>query len=78
MLFRKYHIVVFKEGRSDCRNLRFRGWLGAGLCLLVLALAGGNIYLFKYFAKSQALENRLAQTEKLVEEQNAQLINLTG
>ena len=78
MLFKKYHIVIFKDGRSDCQNIRFRGWLGAGLFLLVLALISGNIYLFKFFAKSQALENQLLQAEKILEEQNTQLINLTG
>lgn len=78
MLFRKYHIVIFKEGKGDCRNLLLRGWFGAGLFLLIAALAGGNLYLFKYFAKSRSLENQLVQTEKIVEEQNTQLVNLTG
>lgn len=78
MLFRKYHIVIFKEGHGDCRNIRLRGWLGAGLFLLVAALIGGNLYLFKHFAKSQSLESQLTQSKKIVEEQNTQLINLTG
>lgn len=78
MLFRKYHIVIFKEGQGDCRNILLRGWLGAGLFLLIAALAGGNVYFFKYFAKSQSLESQLVQSEKIIEEQNTQLINLTG
>ena len=78
MLFRKYHIVIFKEGQGDCRNILLRGWLGAGLFLLIAALAGGNLYFFKYFAKSQSLESQLAANEKIIEEQNTQLINLTG
>ena len=78
MLFRKYHIVIFKEGHGDCRNILLRGWLGAGLFLLIAALAGGNIYFFKYFAKSSSLERQLSQSEKMVEEQNTQLINLTS
>ncbi len=78
MLFRKYHIVIFKEGKGDTRNLQLRGWFGAGLFLLIAALAGGNLYFFKYFAKAKSLENQLVQTEKIVEEQNTQLINLSS
>ena len=78
MLFRKYHIVIFKEGQSDCRNILMRGWFGAGLFLLIAALAGGNLYFFKYFAKSKSLENQLVQSERVIEEQNTQLLNLTG
>lgn len=78
MLFRKYHIVIFKEGQGDCRNILMRGWFGAGLFLLIAALAGGNMYFFKYFAKSKSLENQLVQSERVIEEQNTQLLNLTG
>lgn len=78
MLFRKYHIVIFKEGQGDCRNILLRGWFGAGLFLLLAALAGGNIYFFKYFAKSQSLESQLSRSEKIIEEQNTQLVNLTS
>ena len=38
MLFGKYHIVIFTEGRSGSRNLRMRGWFGFIACVLVLAL----------------------------------------
>ena len=37
MLLGKYHIVIFKEGRSGSRNLRMRGWFGFTAGLLILA-----------------------------------------
>ena len=55
MLFKKYHIVIFKEDGQQHRNLHLRGWLGAGLFLLVAALTAGNIYLWQFYAKKQTL-----------------------
>ena len=76
MLFKKYHIVIFKEDGQQHRNLHLRGWLGAGLFLLVAALTAGNIYLWQFYAKSKHYEERLTTSEKLVEEQNGQLLNM--
>ncbi len=78
MLFKKYHIVIFKENGEQHHNLHLRGWLGAGLFLLIAALTAGNIYLWQFYTKSKIGEERLQAAEKLVEEQNSQLLSMTA
>ena len=56
-MFKNYHIVIFKDREGGFRNLRLRGWLGAILFLLVVALAGTNIYLLGFYSRSLALEH---------------------
>lgn len=77
MLFKKYHIVVFKERGGDHRNFFIRGWLLPFLILLIIGLAAGNVYLFRYVPQASALESRLRLSEKVVDEQNSQLISMT-
>lgn len=77
MLFKKYHVVIFKERGGDHRNFFIRGWLLPFLILLIIALAAGNVYLFRYVPRTNALEARLERSEKTVDEQSSQLINMT-
>ena len=78
MLFKKYHIVIFKERGGEHRNFFIRGWLLPFLIVLILVLAAGNVYLFRYVPQRSALEARLQQSEKVMEEQNSQLVNMTA
>ena len=55
MLFGKYHIVIFTEGRSGSRNVRMRGWFGIIACLLVLALVACNIWLLRNWLETRHL-----------------------
>lgn len=77
-MFKNYHVVIFKDREGGFRNLRLRGWLGAALFLLLAALAGANVYLLDFYAKSQALEQELGETRKTVQAYDGQLLNLAG
>ena len=52
MLFGKYHIVIFKEGRSGSRNLRLRGWLGFAAAALALSLVAANVWLLRALSRA--------------------------
>lgn len=76
MIFRKYHIVVFKDRQGQARKLQLRGWLPVALGLTLLVMLGVNVYLFKYFRSFSNVERNLNISEKTVQEQNAQLLAL--
>lgn len=76
MLFGKYHIVIFKEGRSGSRNLRLRGWLGAAAILLVLGLTVSNVWLLQSWLESRNLGEDLGNAQRVLEDQRRQLVNL--
>ncbi|MBG3876153.1 peptidoglycan DD-metalloendopeptidase family protein [Desulfovibrio oxamicus] len=78
MLLGKYHIVILKEHDGAHRNLRMRGWFGFAVVCLVLALAGANVWLWGFYTKNAALQRRLAEAERTVEEQNGQMLNMVG
>lgn len=79
MLLGKYHIVIFKDsGKGASRNLRLRGWLGIIGFLGVAALASCNVWLWKYYAQSTYLTQKLTDAEKTIEEQSGQLLSLVG
>lgn len=78
MLFGKYHIVIFKEGRSGSRNLRLRGWFGVTACLLLAALVGCNLWLWREWLDSRQLGEELAAAQRMAEEQRRQTVNLAG
>lgn len=78
MLLGKYHIVIFKEGRSGSRNLRMRGWFGFTACVLILGLIACNVWLGRVWLQSRHLDDDLGNAQRVIEEQRRQLANLTG
>ncbi len=78
MLFGKYHIVIFKEGRSGSRNLRFRGWFWVSLCCFVLALLACNVWLWREWLETRHLTQDLANAQHTAEEQRRQTISLAS
>jgi len=77
MLFRKYHIVVFKDKQGSCRKFQLRGWVLASLFFLVVGLAAGNVVLWKKYVHNFRIEQGLNLAEKTVQEQKSQLLSLT-
>jgi len=76
MLLGKYHIVIFKEGRSGSHNLRLRGWLGIIGFVLAALLIVCNIWLWDRYNQSRKLESRLLEAEKTIDEQSTQLLSM--
>lgn len=77
MLFRKYHIVVFKDKQGTCRKLQLRGWVMFTLFFLILAMATGNVILWNKYITNSHIENSLGMAEKTVQEQKTQLLSLS-
>ncbi|SMF39574.1 M23 family metallopeptidase [Desulfovibrio gilichinskyi] len=77
MLFKKYHIVIFKNPSDNARKFQIRGWLFISIFALIAGLIGGNIMLWKYYENYSGLESNLAHAEKAVQEQKAQLLSLS-
>ena len=78
MLLGKYHIVIFKEGRSGSRNLRMRGWFGFTAGLLILALIACNVWLWRALLQARHLDENLNNAQRVIEEQRRQIVNLAG
>lgn len=78
MPFGKYHVVIFKERSGTSRSLRLRGWLGVLVCLLFCLLLAGNIWLGRYYLEARALETRLAEAERSLDERQSQLVGMVG
>ena len=78
MLLGKYHIVIFKEGRSGSRNLRMRGWFGFTAGLLILALIACNAWLWRAWLQARHLDENLNNAQRVSEEQRRQIVNLAG
>ena len=78
MLLGKYHIVIFKEGRSGSRNLRMRGWFGFTAGLLILALIACNVWLWRAWLQARHLDENLNYAQRVIEEQRRQIVNLAG
>lgn len=76
MLFRKYHVVVFKDNEGCSRKLKLRGWLIAAMACVTIGLVASNAYFWKYFADYRSLEASLDTSRKTVQEQRTQLLSL--
>ena len=77
MLFRKYHIVVFKDKQGSCRKFQLRGWFIAFLVLMTVTMAACNVILWKNYAEHSRIEQGLNIAEKTVQEQKTQLLSLS-
>ena len=77
MLFKKYHIVIFKNPCDNAHKFQLRGWIFFLLFVFVTGLVGGNVFLWKYYENHSELELNLARAEKAVQEQKSQLISLS-
>lgn len=77
MLFGKYHIVIFREGKSGSRNLNVRSWLVLFFFMIVAGLVAACGWLFQEWLKVRELEGNLANAEKVIAEQRRQTLNLS-
>lgn len=77
MLFRKYHIVVFKDKQGSCKKFQLRGWFIASLFFIMVGLTAGNVYLWKKYANHTRVEKGLNLAEQTVQEQKTQLLSLS-
>ena len=78
MFLRKYHVLVFRDGRSGSRNIRLRGWLFPLACVLGTVLIAGNVWLARSWLANRQLEANLADARRVIEEQRSQFVNLAG
>ena len=60
------------------RSLRFRGWLGVLLLLLVIVLTSANLYLWQFYPHSLSLEHQLEESQKTIQEQNTHIVSIAG
>jgi murein DD-endopeptidase MepM/ murein hydrolase activator NlpD len=77
-LFKNYHVVIFKDREAGFKNLRFRGWFGVALFLMVCALAGLNVYLWDFYSRALLLERELTETRRTARDSEAQILSLAG
>ena len=78
MLFKKYHIVIFKDRDGVHRNLHLRGWLGVFLAMIFIAMGVSNFYLWQAYTHNYMMGSQLANAEKTIEEQNRQIFSLSS
>ena len=76
MLFGRYHVVIFRENGGTSRSLRFSGWLGWLLALLVAGLTALTIWLWKFYPQAQELQTRLTEAEYALEARQSSLVRL--
>ncbi len=78
MLFGKYQIVIFREGRSGSRNMHIRGWVCALAIIFVLALLACNAWLWNEWLDDLKIKSELKNAQLVIDEQRHQTINLAG
>ncbi len=76
MFFKKYQVVIFKEGTGTCCKFRYRSWTAIFLVLLFLGMAGANAYLWQFYTSHAAMTKALAEAEKDTQRQKTQLLSL--
>ena len=76
MLFGRYNLVIFKEGRSGSRNLHLRGWLVLMAFLFVGAVIACNVWLWRQYLEAQHLQTELSDAREVIAEQRRSTVNL--
>lgn len=77
MLFKKYHIVVFKDPHGDACKFRLHGWIFFMMAFLFVGLAVGNACLWNYYRNYTTLEKQLTVSENAVQNQKTQILALS-
>lgn len=76
MLFKKYHVVIFREGKSGSHNLYLRGWLPWALIFIFASLLAGGAWLGREWLLNRRLGQELAEAKAALEEQRRGAIGL--
>ncbi len=76
MLFKKYQLVIFKDKHGSCSSITLRGWFFLFIILLVLAIAGSNVYLWQHYQKYNTVSQQLHRSQDKVQSQKIQLTTL--
>jgi len=77
-LFKKYHIVIFKDREGGSRNLRVGGWIGLLFFLLLVGLASLCVYLWGFYTRVGVLESELGEAHKIIRSHDGQVLSLLG
>ncbi len=76
-MFSKYDIVILKQsGKSSSRRLHLRAWIAWIFILLVIVAIACNFWLWNHYINNQNLQARDADNQKIIEDQNVQLLSL--
>lgn len=78
LLFKNYHIVIFKDKEGGLRKLQLRGWLSLFFLLVIGGLAAVNYHLWGYYNKSKTLELELADAQRQMRANDNQVLSLMG
>lgn len=76
MLFGKYQIVIFKEGKSGSRSVKFRGLLIFFFLLFICLVIACNVWLWINWVEDRGLETRLENADRIIEDQKRQTQSL--
>lgn len=77
MLFRKYHLVVFKD-REFTRQVKLHGGLLVFFFVLLIGLGASTAYLWGAQYKALQLESQLEKAQKTVLEHENQVVSMAG
>ncbi len=77
MFFSKYHIVIIKHsGKGGSRKFHMRAWLVWFFSFIIIGLVAGNVWLWDKYIANYGIEHQLADSKKIIEDQNVQLLSL--
>lgn len=78
MFFKKYNVLIFRDREGGYRNVRMRSGFILILLALILGLIALNLYLWGFYKKSAALERELQESNRVLQEQNSQMLGLAS
>ncbi|GAB7081968.1 M23 family metallopeptidase [Megalodesulfovibrio paquesii] len=78
MLFRKYHVVIFKDNQGSCSKLRLHSWMFFLVGGLFVLLAVGNVLFIRSLTGVKYMEESVEDAQKKVQEQKEQMMALSS
>ncbi|AGW12191.1 M23 family metallopeptidase [Megalodesulfovibrio gigas] len=78
MLFRKYHVVIFKDNQGTCSKLRLHSWMFFLLGGLFVLLVVGNVVFLRSLHGVKFMEQSVEAAQKKVKAQETQMLALSG